>query len=232
MRLCRRRMLGGGSLAQRAALPPPRPAAAQPRPPDAMTAAPAGALATTGPAGGREAMAGGAGGADTMGGAERGCGTILRGSGRAGAAARRRQRRRAGAAAWPELARLRLRARAGAWRLARLCFLFLLLGQDGLQHVARLGDVREIDLGRNAPAERATPRRCRGPPRAFHAQNAREPSRPRDLQANWSGSCPAPRPSSANTSRICRLLTSISRARSLIRTLLIRLFSKSATQSP
>ncbi len=37
---------------------------------------------------------------------------------------------------------------------------------------------------------------------------------------------PAPRPSSANTSRICLLLTSISRARSLIRTLLIRLFSK------
>ena len=42
---------------------------------------------------------------------------------------------------------------------------------------------------------------------------------------------PAPRPSSANISRTCRLLTSISRARSLIRTLLIRLFSKSAAQS-
>ena len=38
------------------------------------------------PGGGREAMAGGAGGRTTMGGAERGWGTILRGSGRAGAA--------------------------------------------------------------------------------------------------------------------------------------------------
>jgi hypothetical protein len=37
---------------------------------------------------------------------------------------------------------------------------------------------------------------------------------------------PAPRPSSVNTSRTCLLLTSNSRARSLIRTLLIRLFSK------
>jgi hypothetical protein len=36
---------------------------------------------------------------------------------------------------------------------------------------------------------------------------------------------PAPRPSSAKISRTCRLLTSNSRARSLIRTLLIRLFS-------
>jgi hypothetical protein len=34
--------------------------------------------------------------------------------------------------------------------LARLLFLFLLLGQNGLQHVAGLGDMREIDLGRNA----------------------------------------------------------------------------------
>ena len=50
------------------------------------TTAPTGALATTAPAGGREAMAGGAGGEPTIGAAERGCGTILRGSGRAGAA--------------------------------------------------------------------------------------------------------------------------------------------------
>jgi hypothetical protein len=33
--------------------------------------------------------------------------------------------------------------------VARLCFLFLFLGQNGLQDVARLGDVREINLGRN-----------------------------------------------------------------------------------
>ena len=47
------------------------------------TTAPAGALATTGPAGGLEAMAGVVG-CGTMFGAERGCGTILRGAGRAG----------------------------------------------------------------------------------------------------------------------------------------------------
>jgi hypothetical protein len=48
-------------------------------------AAPAGAFATTVPAGGFDAMAGAAGG--TIAGAGRGCGTIFRGSGRAGAAA-------------------------------------------------------------------------------------------------------------------------------------------------
>jgi hypothetical protein len=32
----------------------------------------------------------------------------------------------------------------------RLCFFFLFLGQHGLQHVAGLGDMREINLGRNA----------------------------------------------------------------------------------
>src|ERR1035441_2937137 len=43
---------------------------------------------------------------------------------------------------------------------------------------------------------------------------------------------PPARPSSAKMSRTWLLLTSISRASSLIRTLLIRLFSKCATQSP
>jgi len=42
---------------------------------------------------------------------------------------------------------------------------------------------------------------------------------------------PAPRPSSAKMSRTCLLLTSISRARSLIRTLLIRLFSESVSNA-
>jgi hypothetical protein len=31
--------------------------------------------------------------------------------------------------------------------LARLLLLFLLVGKDSLQHVARLGNVREVDLG-------------------------------------------------------------------------------------
>lgn len=44
-------------------------------------------LATTAPEGGRLAIAGAAGGGVIIGGAWRGCGTILRGSGRAGAAA-------------------------------------------------------------------------------------------------------------------------------------------------
>jgi hypothetical protein len=30
--------------------------------------------------------------------------------------------------------------------VARLFFLFLFLGQDGLHHIAGLGDVREVDL--------------------------------------------------------------------------------------
>ena len=49
-----------------------------------VVAAVAGAFATTGPAGGFEAIAGALGG--TIAGAGLGCGTILRGSGRAGAA--------------------------------------------------------------------------------------------------------------------------------------------------
>jgi len=35
-------------------------------------------------------------------------------------------------------------------RVARCCLFFLFLGQNGLHHIARLGDVREINLGRNA----------------------------------------------------------------------------------
>ena len=38
----------------------------------------------------------------------------------------------------------RLRRQAG---VARFLFLFFLLRQDGFQHIARLGDVREVDLG-------------------------------------------------------------------------------------
>ena len=43
-------------------------------------------------------------------------------------------------------------------RVTRFCFLFLLLGQNGLHHIAGLGDVRKIDLGnhgwRALPASR------------------------------------------------------------------------------
>jgi hypothetical protein len=34
--------------------------------------------------------------------------------------------------------------------VARHCFIFLFLGQDGLQNIARLGDMGEINLGRYA----------------------------------------------------------------------------------
>jgi hypothetical protein len=47
----------------------------------------------------------------------------------------------------------------------RFCFLFLFLGQDGLQHVTRLGDMREIDFGRNSLRGARRRRAClaRGP---------------------------------------------------------------------
>jgi len=38
----------------------------------------------------------------------------------------------------------------GCMRQTGLLFLFLLLGQDGLQHIAWFGDVGEVDFGRNA----------------------------------------------------------------------------------
>lgn len=78
------------------------------------TVAPTGALATTGPLGGRDAMAGEAGGA-TIGGAERGCGTTLRGSGRAGVAAAGGAAAAAGGAAALVAATAGAAGRAGAW---------------------------------------------------------------------------------------------------------------------
>jgi hypothetical protein len=37
-------------------------------------------------------------------------------------------------------------------RMARLFFLYLFLGQNGLHHIAGLGDVREVDLRGNCLA--------------------------------------------------------------------------------
>jgi hypothetical protein len=47
----------------------------------------------------------------------------------------------------------------------RLCFLFLFFGQDGLQDIAGLGDMREVDLGCNdlRGARRLGACRARGP---------------------------------------------------------------------
>lgn len=61
----------------------------------------------------------------------------------------------------------RLRGRLGLGRhahVARFIFLFLFLGQDCLQHIAGLGDVRQIDFGHNASrALAARCAACRGP---------------------------------------------------------------------
>jgi len=48
--------------------------------------------------------------------------------------------------------RRRRRNHRPLWQMALACFglLLLLLGQDGLQHVSGFGDMREINLGRNA----------------------------------------------------------------------------------
>ena len=83
-----------------------------------------------------------------MGGAERGCGTIFRGSGRAGAAAGGLAATGAAASGAGVTAGF-----TGAGRLHRhtnvalLLFLFVLFGQDRFQHIAGFRDVREIDLG-------------------------------------------------------------------------------------
>ena len=45
-------------------------------------------------------------------------------------------------------------------RVTRLFFLFLLLGQNGLQHIAGLGDVRQIDLGNDGGRAVAGRRTC------------------------------------------------------------------------
>ena len=76
--------------------------------------------------------------------------------------------------------------------LPRLCFLFLLLGQDGLHHVAGLGDMREINLGRDALCGRAKTQRLPWLAERVRAQSAREPFGLVLLQTNWSGSCRRP----------------------------------------
>ena len=159
-----------------------------------VTAAPAGALATTGPAGGGRQWPG-AQRAGTICGAsaaaERSC-AVPDGPGRwrsrrdrlapLGRGTEREPWRAAGAAAG-------LRRHV---RVARLFLVFLLLGQNGLQHVAGLGDMREVDLwryglrsARRRGAAMAGSARCR-------AQNAREPSPPHPPPGSWSGSCLRP----------------------------------------
>ena len=157
--------------------------------------------------GGRDAMAGVGGGAE-HGGAERGWGTILRGSGGGSGGGRR-------GAATAAAGRPPLSAQAGsaarpAWpalRMARLFFFFLLLGQDGLHHIAGLGDVREIDFGSDGLRGRAkTPRSVRPAARDPRSKCARTFSASSSSRANWSGFCRAQSRVPPRMSRIARAL--------------------------
>ena len=202
-------------------------------------AAPAGALATTGPAGGREAIAGGAFGTAMVGGAERGWGTILRGAGRAGAAAGGATAGalggsgRAGAAGAALSLDGALTAARGAWLRRASCSAFCLAAKTALAASPTLEICERSTLGVIAWAARDA---AALPWLAGRVAAARLKCA-RTLSASSSSSelewvLPPARPSSANRSRTCLLLTSISRARSLIRTLLIRLFSNCATHGP
>jgi len=191
----------------------------------AGAAAVAGALAMTGPAGGREAMAGGAGGGATMGGAERGCGTTsLRGSGccgattgfaGAGGTATGADAFATGVAAVGRTGRCTCRASSSSsFFLARMAF----ITSPGLEMCERsifgvmAWAVRD-DAAPACVAGRSPPPKCA---RTFSASSSSS-----ELECVL----PAPRPISFRTSRIWRLFRSNSRARSLIRILLIRLFS-------
>ncbi len=184
--------------------------------------APAGGFATTGVAGGLDAMAGAVcGGTETIGGACRTGGMILRGSGRAGAAGGCATATTGGAGLAGATGGTAGVGRAGMWLLraasSSSCFLARIAfnASPGLEMCDRsifgcmVWCVRDCAC---AP-ERVPRRKC------ARTRSASSPSR--ELECVL----PSPKPSSANMSRICRLLTSISRARSLIRTLLIRLFS-------
>ena len=218
--------------------------------------APAGALATTAPAGGRVAIAGGAGAEVKMGGADRGCGTILRGAGvgagaAVGAAATGGcagtgcggcervvgEAVAAGAAAIGSAAGGTGLAGGGAagftgkraWRASSSCSFFLariaFITSPGLEMCERsiLGTIV-------CPAWRAVAELAWGPGLASCAKRARTFSA---SSASSELECVLTlvTPSSGSNSIIARGLTSNSRARSLIRTLLIRLFSIKCCQT-
>jgi hypothetical protein len=187
-------------------------------------------LATTGPAGGLLAIARGTGVVLTMGGAGLVGGTIFLGSGRAGAAT--------GGAA----------AAAGAEGFAGVLAVAAGVGGvavTGLRASTSCSCFRARMAFITSPGletwERsifgAIPCEPREAPPAWPALRKPWLNCARTFSASCSSNelewvLPPAMPSSANTSRIWRLLTSNSRARSLIRTLLIRLFSEIATQSP
>jgi hypothetical protein len=195
-------------------------------------AAPAGALATTAPAGGREAMAGVVGGGATIGAAERGCGTILRGSGRVGAAVAGVAATgvvAAGAAATATLAGAATDAFTGP-RVWRESSSFLacraLITSPGLEMFER----SILGTTGSAPWRPDAAPACvvRFASRAKCARTFSASSSSSELECVLPGGTPIP----GRTSRIARDFTSSSFARSLIRTLLIRLFSMCAANRP
>ncbi len=182
-------------------------------------------------------MAGAAGGGAMIGGAERGCGTILRGSGVAARAAAGVPRRRgsAGCAAWRSwLAQARLQP---AWPATRRGAPLLPLPSSWPEwpssHRRAWRCARDRFWGRWLArlARGRAPPCCRQASRSCAKVRANLLGLVR-LRANWSGSCPQPRrvPAERRESRETLLPSLV--ARSLIRTLLIRLFSMSCCQSP
>ena len=193
-------------------------------------ATPTGALATTAPAGGRDAMAGVDGGRETMGGAERGCGTILRGSGLAGAASTGLAAIGAAAMGAVGLAGATSVGFAGtrAWRASSSSSFFLAWIAFSTSPGLEMCDRSILGATGSAPWRACAPPAC-------DADFASRAKCARTFSASSSSSellCvfPAGTPTSGRTSRIARDLTSSSFARSLIRTLLIRLFSMCAAK--
>jgi len=193
-------------------------------------AEPAGGLATTVPAGGREAIAGVDAGATTMGGACRVGGRILRGSGRGGDAAPGVAAAAVGVAGAGLAGVGAEEARAGAWLCRASCSSFFLAARTAFSASPGLETWERSILGvivweAREDVPLAWPVDLEPRPRCVRTFSASSSSSELEWVLPWA------RPSSVNMSRICRLLTSISRARSLIRTLLIRLFSIFASQS-
>jgi len=186
--------------------------------------APAGGLATTVTAGGRDAMAGADAGATTMLGAWRACGKIFRGSGRTGAAAAVVAAGNGGATGAVLIGAATEVGRAGAWLCRASCSSFCLAARTAFSASPGFETCDRSILGvivceAREDAPLPWPLGLEPRPRCMRTFSASSSSNELEWVLPWA------RPSSAKMSRICRLLTSISRARSLIRTLLIRLFS-------
>lgn len=196
-------------------------------------AAPAGALATTGVAGGLEAIAGGAGGGEMIFGAWRTGGTIRRGSGRAGAAAGGCAATTTGgvgfAGAWVAGGVAGL---TGAWlrraAISSSCFLARIAfsASPGLEICDRSIFGCIVCWPRDAALDECAAGRLGVCPKCVRTRSASSVSS--ELECVFASVTPI----SGRMSRIARGFTSSSRARSLMRTLLIRLFSMCATKSP